>query len=150
MAETNDLIIPPTHMPYTTPAPAFPRLIAEAGTAAGFAWDEFFNASIRNPHTRTAYRRAVKLFLRWAEPQAVPLAKITPGMVGMYFNQLQGSPAKRKLHLAALRAFFDALVIRDVIGLNPAASVRGERYQVIEGKTGPKPRSRHRPRKTGD
>ena len=112
-----------------------PALIAEAGTAAGFAWDEFFNASIRNPHTRAAYRRAVKRFLLWSEPQAVPLARITPGMVGTYFNQLQGSPAKRKLHLAALRAFFDALVIRHVVALNPAASVRGERYQVIEGKT---------------
>jgi len=112
-----------------------PALIAEAGIAAGFAWDEFFNASIRNPHTRTAYRRAIKRFLRWAEPQGIPLSSITPGMIGTYFNQLQGGPAKRKLHLAALRAFFDALVIRHVIALNPAGSVRGERYQVIEGKT---------------
>jgi site-specific recombinase XerD len=39
------------------------------------------------------------------------------------------------LHLAALRRFFDALVLRHVVLLNPAASVRGERYQVIEGKT---------------
>jgi site-specific recombinase XerD len=39
------------------------------------------------------------------------------------------------LHLAALRHFFDELVIRHVVILNPAASVRGDRYEVIEGKT---------------
>jgi site-specific recombinase XerD len=39
------------------------------------------------------------------------------------------------LHLAALRRLFDALVLRHVVVLNPALSVRGERYQVVEGKT---------------
>lgn len=135
MTDTRALVDPRTAPPSIDPSGTLPALIAEAGTAAGFAWDEFFNACIRNPHTRTAYRRAVKRFLLWSEPKGVPLARITPGMVGTYFNQLQGSPAKRKLHLAALRAFFDALVIRHVVSLNPAASVRGERYQVIEGKT---------------
>jgi integrase/recombinase XerD len=135
MTDTQALVDPRTAQPPINPCGTLPVLIAEAVPAAGFAWDEFFNANIRNPHTRTAYRRAVMRFLRWAEPRGVPLDKITPGMVGTYFNQLQGSPAKRKLHLAALRAFFDALVIRHVVALNPAASVRGERYQVIEGKT---------------
>jgi integrase/recombinase XerD len=134
------------NLPISRPAPAqslghpgqsagLPVLIAQDVPAASFAWDEFFNASIRNPHTRTAYRRAIAGFLLWAEPQGVPLAGITPGMVGTYFNQLPGSPAKRKLHLAGLRAFFDLLVTRHVMVLNPAASVRGERYEVIEGKT---------------
>jgi site-specific recombinase XerD len=138
MTEPGTTALIPTPTARLIPASSnqtLPALIAEAAPAAGFAWEEFFNASIRNPHTRAAYRRAVKRFLSWAEPQGVPLAKITPGMVGTYFNQLQGSPAKRKLYLAALRGFFDALVIRHVVVLNPAASVRGERYQVIEGKT---------------
>jgi len=117
-------------------ASTLPRLIDAAGTAAAFAWDEFFNASIRNPHTRAAYRRAVERFLSWVQTEEpVPLSQITPGMVGKYFNQLAGSPAKRNLHLAALRAFFDLLVTRHVMLLNPAASVRGERDQAIEGKT---------------
>jgi integrase/recombinase XerD len=34
-----------------------------------------------------------------------------------------------------LRHFFDCLVTRHAILLNPALSVRGERYEVIEGKT---------------
>src|SRR5215831_13222138 len=37
--------------------------------------------------------------------------------------------------MAALRHFFDGLVTRHAIILNPAHSVRGERYQVVEGKT---------------
>jgi site-specific recombinase XerD len=43
--------------------------------------------------------------------------------------------ATRKQHLAALRHFFDSLVTRHAMLLNPALSVRGERYQVVEGKT---------------
>jgi integrase/recombinase XerD len=43
--------------------------------------------------------------------------------------------ATRKQHLAALRHYFDGLVSRHAIILNPALSVRGERYEVVEGKT---------------
>ena len=43
------------------------------------------------------------------------------------------SVATRKQHLAAIRHYFDGLVTRPAIILNPALSVRGERYQ--EGKT---------------
>jgi site-specific recombinase XerD len=50
-------------------------------------------------------------------------------------DQLNYAPATKKVHLAALRCFFDDLVVRHVVVLNPAASVRGERYQVLEGKT---------------
>jgi integrase/recombinase XerD len=56
-------------------------------------------------------------------------------MVGRYFSQHPGSTPTRKLALAALRALFDVLVQRHVMVLNPAASVRGEKYQAIEGKT---------------
>jgi integrase/recombinase XerD len=56
-------------------------------------------------------------------------------MVGQYLVGLGGSPSKRNQHLAALRGFFDRLVNRHVCILNPAASVRGVKDQVIEGKT---------------
>ena len=74
-------------------------------------------------------------FLAWAEGQGVELAAITPGMVGQYLVGLGGSPAKRNQHLAALRGFFDRLVNRHVCILNPAASVKGVKDQVVEGKT---------------
>src|SRR5579872_4039512 len=117
-----------------TDAP-LPRLIDEAGLTAAYAWDEFFRASIRNPHTRTAYSRAVHRLLAWLEKLGVSLAQVTPGMIGGYFDALEGSVPTKKLQLAAIRRFFDALVQRHVMILNPAATVRGERYAVIEGKT---------------
>ncbi len=67
--------------------------------------------------------------------QGVELVGITPGMVGQYLVALDGSPAKRNQHLAALRGFFDRLVQRHVVILNPASSVKGVKEQVIEGKT---------------
>jgi integrase/recombinase XerD len=109
--------------------------LAELGPAAAFAWDEFFGAQISNPHTRAAYLRAVRRFLDWAAQRRVAVPAITPGMVGEYLASHPGSPPTRKLALAALRAFFDVLVLRHVAVLNPAASVRGERYQVVEGAT---------------
>ncbi len=78
---------------------------------------------------------AIRNFFTWLEPQEITLKDIEPGTVGAYFAQHEGSVPTKKLHLAALRALFDQLVIRHAMLLNPAASVRGEKYQVIEGKT---------------
>lgn len=114
---------------------AAPRMVTSASEAAAFAWEEFFIGKIRNPHTRAAYRRAVRRFLVWCEPQEVELARITPGMVGRYFDELAVSIPSKKLHLAAIRGFLDVLVQRHVIVLNPALSVRTERYSVMEGRT---------------
>src|SRR5437763_10652471 len=86
-----------------------PALVERAGGAARFAWDEFFYAEHHNPHTQKAYMAAVKRFLAWAEGQGVALTAITPGQVGQYLVGLAGSPAKRNLHLSALRGFFDRL-----------------------------------------
>lgn len=114
---------------------ALPAIVAVHGEAAAFAWDEFFSGHLRNPHTRRAYRHAVNQFLGWLVTQAVPLDRVTPGLVGSYFDEHRGSSPTCKLHLAALRRFFDILVNRHVLVLNPAASVRTERYQAVEGKT---------------
>lgn len=128
-----ELVPVPTN--HALPSFALPMTITEAGPRARFAWDEFFEGQIRNPHTRAAYRHAVRTFLLWTEARGVPLTQIEPGLVGLYFNQHPGSPPTRKLHLAGLRAFFDVMVNRHVLMLNPAATVRGERYSVVEGKT---------------
>lgn len=118
-------------------AEALPEIIRCAGRAAVFAAEEFFFGKIRNPHTRAAYLHAVKLFLAWCEGRGLELARIAPKDVGQYFDGLRTSlsVSTRKQHLAALRHFFDELVTRHAVILNPAASVRGERYQVVEGKT---------------
>jgi integrase/recombinase XerD len=126
--------VPPTA--WTVAVASLPSLIAEAHPAAAFAWDEFFIATIRNRHTRAAYSRAVRQFLAWAEHRAASLTRVTPALVGQFFDAhpTKSIPTK-KLELAALRAFFDVLVNRHVLAFNPAATVRGERYQAVEGKT---------------
>ena len=128
-----------------------PPIVEAAGNAARFAWREFFEASIANRHTRKNYVYAVIRFLKWAEENHLQLLDIMPGDVGLYLGQLKAAPPRgrqrpaaaeqplatptKKLHLAALRGFFDCLVHRHVIVINPAATARTERYKVIEGKT---------------
>jgi site-specific recombinase XerD len=121
--------------PANIAASIMPACINQAGAAATFAWEEYFLGKLRNTHTRTAYMRAVRRFLNWAERQNLQLPNLTPGMVGRYFDELPLSVPSKKLHLAAIRAFFDVLVQRHVIVLNPSLSVRMERYSVMEGKT---------------
>ena len=119
----------------STNLPTLPQLVERAGRAARFAWGEFFYAQHHNPYTQRAYESAVRRFLAWVEGQGEELAGITPGMVGQYLIDLGGSAAKRNQHLAALRGFFDRLVQRHVVMFNPAASVKGVKEEVIEGKT---------------
>lgn len=116
-------------------AKPLPMLVERAGEVGRFAWEEFFDAGIPNPHTRKAYERAVRRFMAWAHDEGVELTGIAPGMVGRYLAGLDGSAARRNQHLSALRGFFDRLVQRHLIILNPAATVRGIKEQAIEGKT---------------
>jgi site-specific recombinase XerD len=110
------------------------QLVERAGGAARFVGDEFSHAGHHGPTTQAAYQLAVRRFLAWVEGQRVELAPIMPGMVGPYLVGLGGSAAKRNQHLAALRGFLDGLVPRHVCILNPAASIKGAKEQVIERK----------------
>src|SRR5947209_1316942 len=124
---------PPSFLPSQ-----LPEILRRAGKAALFAAEEFFYGRIRNEHTRAAYLIAVRRFLQWAESRGLELVRIAPKDVGQYLDWLRKentSVATRKQHLAAIRHFFDGLVTRHVVILNPALSVRGESYQVVEVKT---------------
>ncbi len=118
-----------------------PAIIHEAGANARFAYAEFFGDEIASDHTRKAYRHAVHRFLLWCEDQGFELRRIPPGSVGHYIRTLttsEGKPASKptqKLHLAAIRKFFDTLVQRHAIVLNPAATVRGPKVRNVTGKT---------------
>lgn len=116
---------------------ALPDIVRRAGQAAVFAAEEFFYGAIRNDHTRIAYRRAVDRFLAWCERRGLDLPRIAPRDVGQYLDGLRKELgiASRKQHLAAIRHFFDGMVTRHAIILNPALSVRGDRYTVVEGIT---------------
>lgn len=100
-----------------------------------FALEEFFAGEVRNAHTGRAYERAVHSFLAWCQERGLLLTTITSGDVGRYLDSLDLVAPSKKVHLAALRKFFDRLTVRHAVVLNPAASVRAERYTVVEGKT---------------
>ena len=112
-----------------------PAIVKAAGKAAEFAWEEFFQAELANAHTRKNYMHAVRKFLVWAEERGLELPRVSPGDVGEYLEGLELATPTKKLHLAGLRRFFDRLVNRHVTVINPAATVKAERYTVVEGKT---------------
>lgn len=117
-----------------------PTVVQDAGAGARFAYGEFFSG-IDSPHTERAYRGAVHRFLAWCESRGIALSRVRPTDVSGYIKSLAKhngeavSKPTKKLHLAALKHFFDCLVLRHAIVLNPAASVRGPRHSVSEGKT---------------
>lgn len=139
---TRDIIPRPDHalaVPLDTTEP--PAIVADAGANARYAYAEFFGDEINNDYTRKAYRHAVHRFLAWCDRQGLDLVRIPPGTVGQYIRTLTTADDKpaskptRKLHLAAIRKFFDTMVQRHAIVLNPAASVRGPKVRNVVGKT---------------
>ncbi|MFN3191260.1 MAG: tyrosine-type recombinase/integrase [Aureliella sp.] len=112
-----------------------PSLVASAGPGARFAWEEFIYAKIRNKHTRRAYEHSIRSFLSKCESIGRSLPHVSPRDVADYLDGLDVGPSTKKVHLSALRHFFDCLVTRHVVVLNPANSVRSERLSVVEGKT---------------
>jgi site-specific recombinase XerD len=123
------------------PAPAthiVPALIAASGDSASLRFLEFFAGTIRNPHTRRAYGRAVVGFLTWCEDAGVPsIAAVQPLHVATWIEQQTQARAAAsvKQQFAAIRHLFDWLVMGQVIATNPAASVRGPSHIVRQGKT---------------
>ena len=123
-----------------------PTAVVEAGPAAQYAWEEFFDGQIENENTKAAYLNAVKRFLSYC--QDTPLVQIRPKHVSDYLKSLTDTKEKtredkkvsastKKLHLAAIRHFFDYQVMRHAVIINPATSVRGEKLKITEGKTVP-------------
>ena len=117
------------------PTSKCPTLVEAAGPSAKFAWEEFVYGKLRNTSTRKNYQHAINRFLAFCEERNRQLTSIMPRDVGEYLDSVPHSDATKKLHLAALRHFFDALVSRHAVVLNPAASVRGPRVHVVEGRT---------------
>jgi integrase/recombinase XerD len=134
VTDTKDLTIPRNIVPKElSEGELLPAVIARAGRASRNAWEDFFS-TIQNRHTRAAYEYAIRRFMAWL-PQDLAPEQIRPAMVGRYFSEHTGSIPTQKLHLAALRAFFDLLVERHIALINPAASIRAPRYVAVEGKT---------------
>ena len=117
---------------------ALPALITAAGERASLRFLEFFAGTIRNPHTRRAYGRAVADFLTWCEAHGVAsITAVQPLHVATWIElrTRERSAPTVKQQLAAIRHLFDWLVVGQVLPANPAASVRGPSHVVRVGRT---------------
>src|ERR1700722_4422709 len=112
-----------------------PAILQRAGPNAMFAAEEFFKASLSNEHTRRAYGRIVRRFLVWCDRHDHELQQIPPGIAGTYIAEVVGAAMTKNQGVAALRHFFDVMVTRHAVVLNPFASVRGVKYSAVDGKT---------------
>jgi site-specific recombinase XerD len=117
------------------PIPTVAIAVLQRTPNATFAAEEFFKANISNEHTRRAYGRIVGRFLGSCNKRKLGLHNVTPGLAGEYIGHLEGSAPTKNQALAALRKFFDALVQRHAVGLNPFASVSGIKHKITEGRT---------------
>ena len=71
----------------------------------------------------------------WARENGLMLDTVRPFHVAAYIEQMPGSKPTIKQKLAAIRMLYDFLVVRQLVPVNPTASVRGPKYVVKRGKT---------------
>ena len=100
----------------------------------------FFTTKISDDNTRRAYIDAVKRFAEWCGDVLGirELDQVQPMHVAAYLKALekQGISAPTvKQHLAAVRMFFDWLVVGHITDVNPTRAVRGPRHSPQKGKT---------------
>jgi len=116
-----------------------PAIVADRGEEATEHFINFFTAEIKNPNTRAAYGMAVAKFLRGCERQGLRLRAIKPVTVAGYIEGLEKnqklSVPSVKLHLSGIKRFFDYMVVKQVVPVSPAVSVRGPKYSQLKGKT---------------
>ena len=119
-------------------APPGMLIVANSGIAAFDQVLEFFAAQISNDNTRTAYHQAVRNFFVWLEGYDVTsLEQIRPMHVAAWVEDLKTaySVPSVKLKLTAVTMLLDWLVVKHVLPVNPAKSVRSPRYSIAKGKT---------------
>ena len=112
-----------------------PEIILRSGEAGMMRFLEFFTARIRNKNTRLAYAQAVGQFLRWCDKRELTLEDLNPIVVAGYIEGHMESAPTIKQHLAAIRKFFDYMVLGHIIHSNPSTSVQGPKYVIKRGKT---------------
>lgn len=116
-----------------------PAVIAATGAAGCAAFVEFFVATLRNPHTRLAYAKAVSRFTLWMDAAGITdLRALQAWHVATYIEQMSKDglrPATVKQSLAAIRQLCDFLVVRQILPGNPATSVKAPKQVNRRGLT---------------
>lgn len=112
-----------------------PNIILQSGEAGLTRFVEFFTARIRNKNTRMAYAQAINRLLRWCDERKLQLEDLSPIVIAVYIEEHPDAAPTIKQHLAAIRKFFDYLVLGHLIQSNPSSSVQGPKHVVKRGKT---------------
>jgi site-specific recombinase XerD len=91
-------------------------------------YGSYMSASSLNGKTqgykRMAYAQAVNRFLRWCDEKGYHLEDLNPIVVASYIEAHSESNPTIKQHLAAIRKFFDYLVLGHIVLSYPATSVQ--------------------------
>ena len=116
-----------------------PPIILRSAPDTAKHFIHFFTATIRNKNTRAAYGRAVGQFLAWLAQNGFDgeLTDIEPDAVAGYIEvmvEMHSAPTAKQ-HLAAIRKLFDWLVVKGVLKINPATSVKGPSHSQTRGST---------------
>jgi len=80
-----------------------PAIVSAAGDRAGTRFLEFFASTIRNPHTRRAYGRAVGAFLAWCEETGRPIDRGRPAASRCRLDRAADASDRRTERQAAAR-----------------------------------------------
>jgi site-specific recombinase XerD len=125
-----------------TPSAFFrlPAALSGGSPEALHAVLQFFAAEIRNPNTRRAYLKAAEDFFAFAAlaKGGDRLETITAWHLSSWLETMRAgglSAPTIKARLAAIKMLFQALAREGVLGVNPAAVVRGPKHSVRRGKT---------------
>jgi integrase/recombinase XerD len=124
--------------PHLSPSATSLPSIFTARPEARTRMRDFFSSHIRNPHTRRAYREAVRQFSGFcAKHGIVDLAQVEPVHVAAFVEAQLWMHSKPtvKQRLAALRMLFDWMVVGQVLPVNPSHAVRGPKHSQRRGKT---------------
>jgi site-specific recombinase XerD len=116
-----------------------PAVVQATGDAGIAAFVEFFVATLRNPHTRLAYAKAVSRFTAWMDTAGITnLRALQAWHVATYIEHMLKEglrPATVKQSLAAIRQLCDFLVVRQILAMNPATSVKAPKQVHRRGLT---------------
>lgn len=118
--------------------PAIGAVAMWAGPAAAESTRSFLSATIRNPNTQRAYRRAIRGFVARCVERGIGLQQITTPDVAEHLRELaEGGlqPSSVKLHLAALKHWLDTMLVAGLLPYSPAHVVRGPRASRSIGTT---------------
>ena len=113
-----------------------PATIADHDDKAAERFFTFFTDTLPNANTRAAYYRNAMRFFAWTGKKRLSLGDIKSYHVSGYIAELAEDHATPtvKQHLATLRMLFDWLIVGQVIGVNPAAAVRGRQARRQKGQ----------------